>query len=44
MDRAVAHLCALVDAPSDARRCDDARQRLANARRRVRETCGACTN
>jgi hypothetical protein len=44
MDRAVTHLCALVDAPSDQRRCDDARQRLAVARRRVRETCGACSN
>jgi hypothetical protein len=42
MDRAVTHLCALVDSPSDSRRCDDARQRLASARRRVRDTCGAC--
>jgi hypothetical protein len=44
MDRAVTRLCALVDAPSDQRRCDDARQRLAVARRRIRETCGACSN
>jgi hypothetical protein len=44
MDRAVTRLCALVDAPSDQRRCDDARQRLAVARRRVRDTCGACSN
>ena len=44
MDRAVTHLCALVDAPSDQRRCDDARQRLAVARRRVRDACGACSN
>jgi hypothetical protein len=44
MDRAVTHLCALVDSSGDQRRCDDARQRLDSARRHVREACGACAN
>jgi len=42
MARAIAHLCALVDSPDDQRRCDGATQRLAAARERVRQSCGAC--
>jgi hypothetical protein len=43
LERAVGRLCALVDSTDDQRRCDDARQRLATARERVRQTCGACS-
>jgi hypothetical protein len=43
MSRAVDHLCALVSSPDDQRRCDDAKRRMASARERVRQTCGACS-
>jgi hypothetical protein len=43
MTRAVEHLCALADSPGDQQRCDDARRRMASARERVRQTCGACS-
>jgi predicted lipid-binding transport protein (Tim44 family) len=42
MDRATTNLCSLADERDDQRRCDDARQRLAAARARVRAACGAC--
>jgi len=42
MERAAAHLCALVDGPDDQRRCDDARQRVLAARDRVQHACGPC--
>jgi hypothetical protein len=42
MDRATTHLCSLADLPDDRRRCEDARQRLSEARGRVRAACGAC--
>jgi hypothetical protein len=42
MDRATTHLCSFADERDDQRRCDDARQRLAAARGRVRAACGAC--
>jgi hypothetical protein len=43
MGRAVDHLCALVSSQDDQRRCDDAKRRMASARERVRQTCGACS-
>jgi hypothetical protein len=42
MERATTHLCSLADQTDDQRRCDDARQRLAASRARVRAACGAC--
>ena len=42
MDRATSHLCALADQDDDRRRCEDARGKLADARRRVRGACGTC--
>lgn len=42
MDRATTHLCSLADLPDDRRSCEDARQRLSEARGRVRAACGAC--
>ena len=42
MERATTHLCSLADQDADRRRCDDARGRLAEARKRVRGACGTC--
>jgi hypothetical protein len=42
MERAAVRLCTLAGAPDDARRCDDAKQRLVAARDRVRLACGTC--
>jgi hypothetical protein len=42
MERATSHLCSLADEDADRRRCDDARGRLAEARKRVRGACGTC--
>ena len=42
MERATQHLCTLVSDPDDQKRCDDAQHRLASARARVKNSCGAC--
>jgi hypothetical protein len=42
MARATAHLCDLADAPDDRRRCDDAKQKLSDARERIQRTCRGC--
>jgi hypothetical protein len=43
MDRAAGRLCELAQ-DSEARRCDDAKQRVYSARDRVKNTCGSCPN
>lgn len=42
MDRAAGHLCQLTREDNTHDRCDDAKQRLYNARDKVRGSCGTC--
>jgi hypothetical protein len=43
MDRAAGRLCELAQ-DAEARRCDDAKQKVYSARDRVKNTCGSCPN
>jgi hypothetical protein len=42
MDRAVGVICQLAQQADEARRCDEAKQKVYSARDRVKATCGGC--